>query len=135
MTIKTIERSLSREYNVFGLKEWKGARMVAEIDETEDEYECGKELERKVERQLAINSQGSEGRGEFVNALNLPQWSEHTAAIHPEKLPSIDYKEKERLEDLIEMANNDEELSHYKESADKYGLSKEYDNKLKKLTQ
>lgn len=122
MTIKTIERSLSREYNVFGLKEWKGARMVAEIIETEDEYECGKELERRVERQLTDNRHSS---GEFINALDLPEFNK-------QPIPSIN-KQAERAEIMIENAEDVKELESYYDEALKWELIPQYTEKMGQL--
>lgn len=124
MIIKTIERSASREYRISSdLKEWKGARMVAEINETEDEYECGKELERKVERQLASGYETIPRFGEYGPPRPIP----------PTLPPVIDRKAIERLEILIDDCTTMDELVKYKDQVGPLGLIDMYHAKFDQL--
>lgn len=126
MIIKTIERSASREYNILGLKEWKGVRMVAEINETEDEYECGKELERKVERQLDNNR-------ELTDAETIKWDIPSTGIMSHVQMPSIDRKAIERVERLIDDCTTPDEVANLWDKAVEYGLKDFYEKKLKQL--
>ena len=68
-----------------------------------------------------------------INPETEEEKAEFLPIIKEEKAPSVD-KEKERLSQMISTCTNLDELSTYKLLASSKGLKKQYDNKLKELT-
>jgi phage gp29-like protein len=129
MTIRTIEANLSVEsISPIGLKRWDGLKMIADIDETEDESQCSKELKKKLESIIGVG-QIEVAQWEIPYASSTPS----TGTMPPVQMPSIDRKAIERVEKLIDDAQTPNDLVYYLPDAIKHGLQSAYDNKLKQL--
>ncbi len=106
--------------------------MEAELEAGDDAQECLvklknaiEDLHRKTNPGLYVVTQGSEGRGEFINALDL---------FKPEPIPSLDYKAKEKLEIDIDNAKVLYDLQILQGEVAKYGLITQYMDKLRQLS-
>ena len=107
--------------------------MEAQLDEGDDANECLAELKKQVEE-----LHKSTNAGLYVE---MGVFDHHTGSVIfnnptvPPPIPTVDYKAKERVEVLIENAIDLAELANYKEHAANHGLTTNYMNKLKSLTQ
>lgn len=120
MQIKTITASESIEtIQPNGLKKWKKTEMTAEIPEYEDAEVQTLMLHQKVE---ATN----------LKAANVsPSWNRYEEPI-PTVIPEINL-EKDRVEILIDNAENLVELLNYQKDADKYGLTGHWNSRYQNL--
>lgn len=73
--------------------------------------------------------------GLYVEVNPDVKWDRHEEPYQSQSIPTMDYKERDRLEQLIEKADSVEVLAAYKEAASQHGAIKTYMDKLKKLTQ
>lgn len=131
MKIKTIEVSMSVESSSeMGLKRWNGTRMIAEIEETEDEIQRTAELRTKVGLTLGINN-GMTAEQYRNNIASHIDWNRHEEPI-PQSIPVNDIS-KEKTEIAIDNAASLDELAKLKIQAEKYYLQSAYINKMKQF--
>ena len=126
MKIKTIEASGSNEHQnpETLLKRWRGLRFTAEIREDENEMECTKELQKKLENAL----------DPFSDATLSQTFDKHFTNLNvSQPIPSIDYRAKEKLEIDIDNARSQEELVAHWADVVKYGMEKQYEEKYRTL--
>ena len=122
MKIKTIEASGSNEHQnpETLLKRWRGLRFTAEIREDENEMECTKELQKKLENALDPFSDAtlSQTFGNHFTNLSVSQ-----------PLQSIDRKAQERLEKLMDDCQTLDELMMHQAMAKELGVMGSYNYK------
>lgn len=134
MKIDRISYSESHEsMSPLGLKKWRKMGAEAQLEEGDKFSECMIELEANVQVMLGeVPKTGTNGEDFPYSPQQLFNGAQVSALNPP--IRSIDYKAKDRLLKLIVESKTKDELSKFKEDAQKHDLGDEYDAKLNLLS-